>query len=353
MNGLLTEREWRKQAQRRRRTNAAWCGAQCVLEGTSKLHLLRRDRSFQLFLLMSTLAAAVVLPVLVPQTAGESFVEQPSIAQETAFIPRTVSEITYALPSLEYHTHTFSRMQLVRGRMLLLDAGHPLPSDVPPPNTFSIAAYASGMVPVGALSIQSGRETIAALQELFAALRRMDADGLMVSAGTTSTAQQRQLRRSTMAELMHTHPPAQARQQVFSRLDAPDTGEMLQEYAVEIRLRSAPEQALESCPQGQTLLQMAWRHGFIRTDPERRPHRFRYVGRAHATAMTYLDLDLEEYLLWLHQKSVIAIRSGENLRYLILCQPMTGTHLSMALPADATCELSLDNMGYAIAACTW
>lgn len=353
MNGLLTEQEWRRRAQRKRRKGAAWCGAQCLLPCASRADRLRQDRSFRLFLLLSALAAAVTLPLLVPQTAEETFTEQARIVEQAAFVPRAVSEIAYALPAGEYQTHTFTRAQLLRGKLLLLDAYHALPQDAPPPNTFSIAAYANGMVPVASLGVKSGRETIAALQELFGALRKMGVDGLAVSGGATSAAQQRQVRRSAMASLMRTHSPAQARQQVLRQLDAPDTGEMLQEYAVEICLRAAPEALLETSAQGQALLQMAWRHGFVRPDPETRPHRFRYVGRAHATAMTYLDLNLEDYLLWLHQKGTLAIRSGETLRYLILCKPMTGTHLSLSLPSDASHEVSLDNMGYAVAACTW
>ena len=130
-------------------------------------------------------------------------------------------------------------------------------------------------------------------------------------------------------------------------------GARLLEYAVEIRLRSAPDMPLENSRQGQALLQQAWRHGFVRTNPQSRPFRFRYVGKAHATAMTYLDVNFGEYLNWMHQKGSLAVSTEGELRYLILCQPVTDDHASFSLPVDARCEVSLDNTGYALAACTW
>ena len=80
--------------------------------------------------------------------------------------------------------------------------------------------------------------------------------------------------------------------------------------------------------------------------------RFRYVGKAHATAMTYLDLRLEEYLEWLHQKGVLAVQEDGGLKYLILCKPLTGTHIAFDVPAGASVEASFDNDGYAVVACT-
>ena len=80
--------------------------------------------------------------------------------------------MSYELPEgLETQSVTYTDEQLLRGRLLLLDAQHPLPDGAPAPNTMSVAAYGKGMVPVNGLSVKSGRATIDALAELFAGLR--------------------------------------------------------------------------------------------------------------------------------------------------------------------------------------
>ena len=77
------------------------------------------------------------------------------------------------------------------------------------------------------------------------------------------------------------------------------------------------------------------------------------MGKAHATAMTYLDLTLEEYLEWLHEKGALAVQEDGRLKYLILCKPLSGTHVAFDLPQEAAVEASFDNDGYAIVACTF
>jgi len=129
---------------------------------------------------------------------------------------------------------------------------------------------------------------------------------------------------------------------------------------VELRFRTGEsgqpdERPLSETRQGQALLRTAWRYGFVRTQPHGKgsaPYRFRYVGNAHATAMTYLDLPLKEYLEWLHQKETLTISEEGRVKYLILCKPMKSAYVEFDIPANAACEVSLDNMGYAVAACT-
>jgi len=313
---------------------------------------LMQDRSFQLFLLLLALSFALVLPQLVPYTSQESFAELPVSGGQTAASPRQVRQITYAFPAeLEVEQKIYSADELMRGRMLLLNEHHPLPDDVPAPNTTSIAAYGKGRVPVENFQIKSGRQTIEALAELFLDLNSQGVSGLIVADGTVSRAQQRQRQEDSVREGMKVYSIAEAVEQTLSSLDMPGFGEMLQEYTVAIRPQSQQKQS-----QWQALLQTAWKHGFIRSAPEqseRQASRFRWVGKAHATAMTYLDLSLEEYLRWMQEKGVLAIRDQGKLRYLILCRPMKGEYLAVDLPVQAKCEASLDNLGYAMIACTF
>ena len=56
MNGLMTEREWRRQAARAKPPRSVCWGAQCVLPAKRRKKL-REDRSFSVFLLLLSLSA--------------------------------------------------------------------------------------------------------------------------------------------------------------------------------------------------------------------------------------------------------------------------------------------------------
>lgn len=357
MNGLMTEQEWRKKRGTASKARPDWWGAQYVIPRAAPKRLAQ-DRAFHLFLLLLSGITALLLPVFAPPSGQDAFPEaQAQAAPETA-APRALSAVRYELPrQLTYQEHTYTQNELARGQLLLLDARHPLPKEAPPPNTFRVATYGKGMVPVAKLDIKSGRETIDALQELFAALRAQGVSGLAVWEGTVSAAQQRDGQVKRMRALMRGLSPQQARAQMLSELVWPTSAELLQEYTVELRFRgegNLPDnRPLESTRQGQTLLQLAWRYGFVRSSAEGKgAFCFRYVGRAHAAAMTYLELSLEAYLEWLHRQGVLTIAVGGQPKYVIQCRPMQGTHVAFSLPVGAETEASLDNLGYAVTACT-
>ena len=341
----MTEYEWRSQKRQKRRPD--WWGAQCVYP--TGIKRVMRSREARRRMMATALAIAFLLPMVIPFKAPQTF-DDIRQSETTAVSPRSVNAIAYQLPQEgNYQQHIFSRAQLLQGKMLLVNQQYPLPDDLPPPNTASIAMRGNGMVPVRSLQIRSGYETIEALQILFEKLRSEGVDGLYVRQGTVSRAQQTDAVISQMRLLMQKHPPEQAAALVWQQAERPGTGSLMQEYAVEIV--TSDEKKLESSPQGQKLLQLCWRYGFVRESRER-PFRFRYVGKAHATAMTYLDLDLESYLAWLHQKGTLVVSAGGKPQYLILCQPMQGDYAAFDLPFGAECEVSMDNTGYALAACT-
>ena len=69
-------------------------------------------------------------------------------------------------------------------------------------------------------------------------------------------------------------------------------------------------------------------------------------------AMRFLDLSFENYLQWLHEKEALTIYEENQPKYLILCKPVKDGRIAFELPANAVYEVSLDNLGYAIVACT-
>lgn len=351
---LMTEYEWRKQLSAVRRRQD-WVGAQCVYPPKWR-RMLHTNRLMRLIALMLSGAIAMILPLAIPENTSETF-DNIRISENPGVQARQVSAVSYALPrNMMWESYVFTREQLLRGKMLLLDEAHPLPEDAPPPNTAGIAKYGNGMVPVRSLSLKAGRQTIDALSSLFAVLREKGIEGIYVCQGTTTAAEQQSRLVKSMRMQMRLDSPDHARQTVLDQMEWPGFGELLQEYTVGICLMDAvaqqqDERLLEESAQGQMLLQYAWRHGFVRSDAAH-PDRFRYVGKAHATAMTYLDLPLAAYLEWLHQKEVLVISAGGRPQYLILCQPMLNERIAFDLPSGAEWEASLDNTGYAVVACT-
>jgi len=358
MNGLMTEREWRKQYFKKQK-RPDWWGAQYVFDH-QRSHPLCRDRAFHLFLLLLSILFSVMLPWFVPRRPAFQVTEALAPENMEVLRPRQVSTIhyePYTAQTLQTQICTVS--ELSGGRLLLLDATHPFPKDLPPPNTFSIASYGHGMIPVSSLQIQSGKETIAALEKLFRALREKGVHNLQVCSGTVSKAQQRKQLLLTLRNRMKTACVDEAVADVISRLEWPGTGEMLGEHSVEMRFHSSPSEVEGQCAVPSSaepiLFQTAWRYGFICTHQEEEDgevYRFRYVGIAHATAMTFLNLDLQTYLHFLHQKGSLTIWENNEPKYLIKCTPVTGNRVQFELPADVSWEASLDNLGYAVAVCT-
>lgn len=360
MNGLMTEREWRRQAARAKPPRPVCWGAQCVLPA-QKRKKLRDDRSFSVFLLLLSLSAALAIPMLTPRTVRQEY-PQATAAQSTEGVQaRAVSAVSYELPvGMETQTVTYTYEQLLRGGLMLLDGEHPLPGGAPAPNTMSVAAYGKGMVPVNGLSVKSGRDTIEALAKLFAGLRAEGVSGLCVWSGTLTRSEQAAAQAQAALRHASEMPLEDAVRKALAQDTPVSAAEQRRDDTVEIRLiaggsKDPDPRPLDDTEEGRALIRLAWRSGFIRREPEGEgasAFRFRYVGKAHATAMTYLDLRLEEYLEWLHQKGVLAVQEDGRLKYLILCKPLTGTHIAFDVPAGASVEASFDNDGYAVVACT-
>lgn len=354
MNGLMTEREWRKRATRLHGPRPEWWGAQCLLPAKPR-ESLQQDKAFWAFLMLLSLVTAIFLPLFFPRPDALPVLAELSLQQVQMDTPRRVAAVSYALPEgLVYHQQTYTRQQLLRGKMMLLDDEHPLPKDAPAPNTVSIASEGRGMVPVRGLAIKSGQETIQALVQLFAELRSRGVSGLNICQGTQSPAEQCAAQTRYAYALMQQKDLSQALLTAGQELDGPGSGDYQQEYTVAFCLNGEEGASIWHTVQGEILSRTAWRYGFIRRYPQGeglRSVQMRYVGRAHATAMTYLNLSLEEYLNWLHQAGSMTISLNGKPKYILMAKEMSGTHVAFSLPSNAVCEASMDNTGYALVAC--
>ncbi len=367
--GILTEREWRKHTWRAPKRPPPCWGAQCMLpiivRKPNPYYRYRRYAAWTLA--VTSLGIAAFLWILF----NASPPEYPILPALSEAVERPTKEagiranrsVSFGYPEAPMRQVVFSREELLHGKLLRIDAEHPLPEDAPGPNTVSIATYGKGMVPVRDLTLKSGKQTIAALYQLFLDARQKGAEGLVIWRASQSQAEQREMQ----LERVRVHASAMSLNEAVEKarleIDDPRASEFQQEYTVDIRLYKNHSGTLDERPhrlteQGRFLMQNAWRQGFVQRYPREngnpyKAYQFRYVGIAHSTAMTYLDLDLEAYLDFLHQQPIIQIHKDGALKYLIVCQPYAEGYISLKLPEGASYEASYDNMGYAVVACTF
>lgn len=352
--GFLTEREWRQGC--KLAVPAACWGAQYV-RASAPVNW-KSNRKLRALMLLFSFLVAVLMPLCFGHPRQR--VNYPMAVIPAAAGPmkvRNVSSIRFSVPEgLRWVNMTCERRELLQGKLMLVDHGHPLPEAALVENDLqTIATYGKGMVPVGDLSLQSGGETIDALAKLFAALRMEGADGFRIWKGTQSPQQYWQERMALMRS-QAANVSLEEAARFIRRMGSPMAEAYLLEDTVEIRHLSAtahqPDERLpEETSQGRKLLKLAWRNGFIRTHPKEDGFCFRYVGIAHATAMTYLDVDLPTYLAILHERRHLTLEAENGVTYLIQCIPAAGEYVAFQVPEGAVCEASLDNTGYAVVVC--
>lgn len=268
------------------------------------------------------------------------------------------------LPPAETQQVAYTREELIRGRLLLVDEAHPLPEGYTPPDTFGILRHTQGRVECRDLSAVSGEDTLQALTGLFAAARQARYVQFTVFAGTRSAQQQRILLTDTLAAFARDMPIAAALEAAVAAVGNVDCSEHQLPWAVDLRQcpiwNGAPlSQPYEETPAGRWLAEHCWEHGFIRRWPGAQPadhccraYHLRYVGRAHAMLMHALGATLEEYLALLHRHGTLTLydESGAPLAAAV-CLPAGERQTVFTLPCAQVEDVSLDNTGYGVVAC--
>ena len=355
-DGIFTEREWLRNGGGVVRSPAGHWGALCTRPAGKKT--IHQNRKLHGGMLLASLLLAAAIPAcLVPSPKPAVFPLAAIPASAGGIRIRQVDGLTFDAPTGgSLRSITCTEAELLAGKLLLLDGQHLLPEPAANPAVESIATYGRGMVPVNDLSPVSGRETIDALAQLFAMLRENGVGSFAVWQGTrlpgcgAADWHRRMLAMVQKTDLATAvgllGPQCHARPE-----------EWLLPYTVELRMPSSDPALPDPTPlketeQGRKLLSLAWRCGFVRSGSEgENSFRFRYVGRAHAIAMTYLDVGLDEYIDILHEKRNITVRT-RAATYHIQCVPAPDGYAQFRIPAGAAVEVSADNTGWAVAACT-
>lgn len=355
--GIYTEREWRKNGCGKH-CGAAVCWGAVYLRPVAKKTMHTNKLLHCCMLCVALLIAAV--PVFCTRNTNQSIVFPlavvPAVASPLAV--RQVPGLSFSAPvEQELVTRTYTAEQLYRGKLLLLDDAHPLPAEAPDPATIAIATYGKGMVPVTDLTLRSGAETVRALAELFGQLHAVGVSSFLVWKGTEPSEALNKEAYTAMLSKVGSCSLERAATAVKALYSGTGREVLRQAYAVELRMLQAGTQQpdarpLEETAEGRQLLRLAWRNGFVRAGGDgEAAFCFRYVGKAHATAITYLDVSLAEYLAILHSKHELTLHDG-NTTYYIQCKPVEGAYMAFRVPKGAACEASMDNTGYAVVACT-
>jgi len=351
---MVTEHEWRRRKKQVVR-QPEWVGAQCVYSKAGWKRW-KYSRRLQKCLLLAACCISSSFFLRIP--LSDPIKEPVDITAWSARVIQAGKKGAFQLTipeDMQLKPRIFTRQELIAGKMLMIDADHGLPYDLPPPNTFGIASYGNHSVFARSPKMKTGLETLEALEKLFGQLAAENIDGLCVYAGITTEEEQQDTRVAVTRTLMKQHIPAVSCATALQMTEKPGTGSRLLPYAVDIRWvdkqsGSAADQPMYATEEGKRFLDLAWRYGFV-PEGQDQPFRFRYVGKVHATAMTYLNLGFNAYLSWLHEQGVIVINEGGRPAYLIVCRLYEGGDAIFELPECRSCEASIDNLGYALVAC--
>ena len=260
-------------------------------------------------------------------------------------------------PGLAGRAAVLPRQTLLQGTLLLVDPGHPLPEDFPVPNTRAIRAMVGSYLPA-LEDVALWREAVYALCEM--QVERPLEEGVTLSRGTLSPAQQETWRREAFARYLNVYPLSQALEKAQAAVPGGNESEHQTGYALDLEmtgvLRLSQADPLIRNDTGMWLAENMWRYGWIRRyGPDSQAEgacenvHLRYVGKVHAAAMHALSLDLEDYLTLLSLQGAMTVyRDNEPWAYLYALP--CGGDLALPLPTDTEYQASLDNRGYAILA---
>lgn len=263
-------------------------------------------------------------------------------------------------------TITASRSELMLGGLMLVNAWHPLPAEFSDEGLIPIGSTSGYKIPVKDNSVTLFRP---AYDALHAALDAAAADGLqnyIIQEGYRSNETQTNLFNERMAKLQNKYSGDILIEQTKKEVNYPGTSEYQTGFSFNVRLYPNPESLdfVES-DQGKWLVENSWKYGIIFRFPTRdfpnatwedKSHKtgvsvdlnlFRYVGEAHACAMTTMNFCLEEYVEFLMAHPHISIYENGALKYEIFRVADTGdASFNLPVPNPARkCQASFDNMG--------
>ena len=290
---------------------------------------------------------------------------------------------TYPLESP--YNRTVSRSDAMFGGLLLVNEWHSRPEDFDESMMVSLNSYVRG-ANTGLESFWDDAScklhpvAIDALVEMLLDAKAEGYDHYVVKKGYNfRTFEDQQTRFNAELDRQRTSRPNMADEELIARarknVNYPGTSEFNSGLSFCLYLYEGEEGEIKQyykdtpfydTPDGQWLLENAWRYGFVfrfptnnfptastvdkayKTGMNQSLNCYRYVGKAHAAVMNHLDLCLEEYLEYLKDHPHIAVFENGRKRYEIVYQEVGDNVASFSVTTNGSrnnVTMSLDNWG--------
>lgn len=278
-------------------------------------------------------------------------------------------------------TLTLERSSLINGGLLLLNAWHSLPADFSDTSLVNIGAASNFVIPVENNSIRLFQPAYEALLEaLTAAKDEAGLENYIVREAYRSNAEQQEMFNSVMESLSSRYSGNVLIEQTRRRVNYPGTSDYQTGMSFRMDVYKRGDTELNNkkfqaeTEQAAWLTENAWRFGIIfrfptanfpnstwedksyKTGVSSQLNLYRYVGKAHSTAMRAMSFCLEEYIEFLIDHPHICIYENGALKYEVVRIKIDESSTSYALPVPnpaSSYQASLDNMGGVVLAYTY
>jgi len=264
-------------------------------------------------------------------------------------------QVIRGMAPLEGQERAIGRDELLKGKLLIVNAEHPLPPDFPSPNVRAVRAMVGAYLPAKDDTLL-GEEAIYSLCDM--KLSYCLDSGVTFGAGAVSAAQQEERRRGAYDRYSRVYPLMEAMQLACAAIPGGGMSEHQTGYALDIELHPPLSMGyahpLKRNTVGRWIYENMWKFGWI--DRSRMEEggecdgiHIRYVGRIHAAAMHALGVGLEDYWNVLRKEENIVLSYGGEVYAVIVCGRMSEQY-EITLPEGRAYDASSDNMGWAAAA---
>ena len=276
------------------------------------------------------------------------------------------------------YTVSMTRADAMHGGLLLVNEWHSRPNDFDESIMTSIFTYAGNRRTNFGVQNSSQRLHPAAIEALISILTDAKALGLehyVIDSAYRSYDDQDKLFQQRMQKIQQTYGDRYQGDALIARtkrdVNYPGTSEFNTGLSVTLYLyekgnKEVNDQPFSTSQQGTWLYENCWKYGMIfrfpgadfpllgtsdksyKTGVSVKLNCYRYVGKAHAAVMNYLDLCLEEYIEYLQEHPHIAVFEDGALKYEIVRQYIGDTTNSFTVEVTQRARnysSSLDNMG--------
>ena len=304
--------------------------------------------------------------------------------EDLAFWEKTLDSKTWRLEDegnaeLENtSTVTVDRADLITGGLLLINPWHSLPGDFSEGTLVSVGNNSGWKIAVADGTVRLFPVAFEALQSMIAAAGEDGLADYIVREAYRSNDTQTELFNKQMEKLSTKYSGDILIEQTKKTVNYPGTSEYQSgmSFRMDIYNKEKPDvgkQKFQESDQGKWFTNNSWKYGVVfrfptvdfptvgwedksyKTGVTAQINLYRYVGNAHAVAMTMMDYCLEEYVEFLIAHPHICIYEDGALRYEVfrIAAEDAATY-DLPVPNPATSYIaSLDNMGGVVMAYTY